>query len=369
VITALASIFREERPVRILALARIAFGCLLLGHVLRLARELRDLGYFGDRFFIPMIPQAWVPTHEGYTFLLGLIGVLALCAVLGMRAREALLVCAGSGLYLLACDRLQYHNNRYALLLLGFLLAFAPCDRAFSLRPSGEPVERAPVWAQRLMQMQVSLIYLSSCGSKLLDPDWFGGQVMWLRAAKSLEIIERSGFELPGPIAAAFGSKLVLNVVSKLAIGTELFIAIGAWWPRTRALALYVGVLFHLGIEIGANVELFSYTMWASYLTFVRPELRERTLLIAQDSAGARWLGALLRRLDWLSRFSLRTVPRGEISGARLCAIDRDGTRYVGAAAFALLARALPLLFPLWLPALLFARAQGATAARPAAAA
>jgi hypothetical protein len=48
-------------------------------------------------------------------------------------------------------------------------------------------------------------------------------------------------------------------VAAKVIIGTELFIAGGLWWRRTRRLALVAAVAFHIGIQLTANVQIFSY--------------------------------------------------------------------------------------------------------------
>src|SRR6478735_1560172 len=116
--------FREERDALVLGLLRLAISALLFFNGLRLILELRTDGYFGDYFHMAMIPQAWLPSHAGYGLLLGLQALASLLAFVGVWPREALLTASSLGLYILLCDRLQYHNNRYALLLLGFLLAF-----------------------------------------------------------------------------------------------------------------------------------------------------------------------------------------------------------------------------------------------------
>ena len=349
VLGAVSARFAEVRETHLLGLVRVAFGVMLFLHAQRLASELDTLGYFGDRFFLPVIPAQWVPSASVYLAMLIAMRVLAATIVLGVRARESLLLVSCMGLYLLACDRLQYHNNRYALLLLAFLLAFTPCDRSFTIKRGSES-SAGPIWAQRLFQLQVSLVYLGSSLSKLFDPDWFGGQVMWVRAARSLDEAAQRGIELPAFVIAAYSSKLVLSVLSKIAISLELFLAVGLWHARTRVLALWWGVWFHFGIEVGANVELFSYVMWASYIAFATPELRERHWLVADDAPRAQRVARLLRGLDWLSRWTIALVPRAQLGGRTYEAIDRDGSRAVGQEAITLLARTMPLLFPLWLP-------------------
>ena len=341
----------EERECYLLGLVRVAFGAMLLRHVARLCDEYLHGGYFGDHLHIPVLPWLPLPSAAVYAAWLALQVAAACCIVLGVQVRAALGFVSLSGLYLLACDRLQYHNNRYALLLLAFLLAFTPCDRSFLAVGRGRARPRiGPVWAQRLMQLQVSLIYLASSGGKLLDADWRGGQVMVLRGAQALEIAARAGFQVPHAAAALLTSPLVMSLASKLAIASEMFLALGLWHPRARPLALWIGVMFHLGIEISARVELFSYLMWTSYVLFVTPECRERTLLYRPDSGSGRRIASLVRTLDWFARFRIEAFERAPEGGSALCVIDRGGRASTGLRAFAEVTRALPLLFPLWLP-------------------
>jgi hypothetical protein len=350
----------EERDAYVLGLLRLAMSALLFLHCGRLWLELQRHGYFADFFFVPIIPQSWVPSRPTYELLLGAEAVAAVCAFLGWWPREALLGASSIGLFVLLCDRLQYHNNRYALLLLGWLLAFTPCDRAFRLtrRPMHLPeaARSAPTFARRLFQVQVSLIYLGSAFGKLLDSDWRGGQVLLLRFLKTAEICAQNGYPLPRWLEPLLASALLASLAAKAAICTELFIALGAWFPRTRRLALWVGVSFHFWIEVSARVELFSWLMWASYLAFVTPELRERRFEFDPDRAAGRVLSRLVRLLDWCARFELTPLPFGERGRAFCYVTNRRGRRAHGLAGAAHLAEAIPLLFPLWLPLALLSK-------------
>ncbi|HEY1536682.1 MAG TPA: hypothetical protein VGF76_21825, partial [Polyangiaceae bacterium] len=156
------SLFAEERDAYLLGLLRLLLSVLLFLNGSRLILELWRGGYFGDFFHIPMVPEAWLPSATGYAILLGVQALSAVLAFLGLWPREALLIASSVGLFVLTLDRLQYHNNRYALLLLGFLLAFTPCDRAclIARKPHTLPeAERvAPTFTRRLFQSQVSLV-------------------------------------------------------------------------------------------------------------------------------------------------------------------------------------------------------------------
>jgi Vitamin K-dependent gamma-carboxylase len=351
----LNALFAEERDASVLGLLRVAFSALLFLNGARLVRELLNGGYFGDFFHIPIWPEALVPSASVYALLLAVQALAALLGFFGCWCRGSLLLASSIGLFLLGCDRLQYHNNRYALLLLGFLLAFTPCDRSLLIakrRPHTLPLaERiAPTFARRLFQIQVSLVYLSSGCGKLLDPDWRGGQVLRMRFESVAPFWASHGVPLPGFFTRALSSALLGSFAAKIAISTELFIALGLWFPRTRRAALWVGVLFHFWIEVSARVELFSWIMGASYLAFVVPELRQRRFEYDPRNQRGRALARLLGWLDWCTRFEITARTANDSDSGTYCVIDRNGHAQPGLRGFALLAEATPLLFPLWLP-------------------
>jgi hypothetical protein len=280
-------------------------------------------------------------------------------AFLGLWPREALLTASSLGLFLLTLDRLQYHNNRYALLLLGCLLAFTPCDRSFLIARRTQPAlpeaqRSAPTFARHLFQLQVSLIYLGSALGKLLDADWRGGQVLLVRFVSTAPFWAARGVPFPPWLTRTFSSALFASLAAKAAIGTELFIALGLWFPRTRRLALWVGVWFHFSIEVSARVELFSWLMVASYLAFVVPELHQRRFEFDAEQPGGRALARAVRLLDWCARFEI--APRSDPGAACFYVTDRAGRRASGLCGIARLAEAVPTLFPVWLPVAMLAK-------------
>jgi hypothetical protein len=366
--SALTGFFTEERDAWVLGLLRVALSALLFLNGARLVLELQSGGYFGDFFHLPIWPEAAVPSRAVYASLLCVQAVAALFGFLGLWPRGSLLVASSIGLFVLGCDRLQYHNNRYALLLLGFLLAFTPCDRSFSIanvlrrKPHALPLEAriAPTFARRLFQIQVSLVYLSSACGKLLDADWRGGQVLRLRFESVAPFWAARGIALPMPVASLLSSPLFAAFAAKIAISTELFLALGLWFPRTRRLALWVGVLFHFWIEVSARVELFSWVMGSAYLAFVIPELRQRRFEYDAESARGRAMARGVRLLDWFARFEV--VARAPSADARASnafhVAGRDGRLERGLGAIAAFAEATPLLFAFWAPLVLLAKLQ-----------
>jgi hypothetical protein len=346
--------FREQRDVHVLGLARVAFAGLLCLFSLRLAGEFLRGPYFGDVFHMPLLPEQWVPTRAVYGLLLGLQGLGAMLALLGVMARPALLGASLCGLYGLFCDRLQYHNNRYELLLLCLLVSLTPCDRSFVLF-GPERRGTGSRWAARAVGAQISIVYLASSLGKLFDQDWRSGAVLLPR------------FMLGQPVVAHVSSSLVellaapwfAHAAALAAIASELTLALGLWFGPTRALCLWLGVMFHGGIEVTANVELFSYTMLSGYLMFVTPELGERRVSWNAETRTGQALALLCAYADVLQRFQ---HDRVEGQGTLLVARDRSGVAHYGLSAWRELARAMPPLFPLWLPLRLLTWREGRAA-------
>jgi hypothetical protein len=326
--------------------------------------ETAQRGYFGELFHLPILPAALVPPLPAYLGLQALALSGAILAVLGRHGRVGLLASAMIGLFLLLANRLDYHNNRFALLLLALLTAFTPCDRSLILgRGRAHPLpvsERlGPTFASALIRLTVSAVYLSSGGGKLLDPDWRGGQTLLVRYARSLDMMSERFGSLPEPLVALLSSPRFASVASKSAIALELALSVALWLPRLRVGALYVGVLFHVGIELSARVELFSYVMGAAYVAFVVPEVRERIVELDPRTRVGRGLAWALPTFDWLARF--KVVER---AGAPLSVVDRAGRRHLGLGALSELARATPVLFPFWAPLAALSAVRGAPARR-----
>ncbi len=343
----------ESGDAHVLGVVRIAMGGLLLLQSLSAAGELVERGYFGDAFHMPFLPEALVAPRSLYVAMLALRVLLAMLVLVGHRARGALLGSALLGLYALLCDRLGYHHNRYAVLCFAFLLSFTPCDRALTVTPSFAD-RVGPRWAVRLAQAQVALIYLASGGSKLLDPDWRDGRVIFDRFVRyGGEAIARG---VPPRVVEAFTQPLVTSALAKLAISTELFLAFALFSRRLRIYALWWGLMFHLTIEVTSRVELFTWLTLTTYAFFVTPDFRARKLFFDPSRPRGRWVGHIVRWFDWFARLEVRSwTPDHLRKGHTIVVVRRDGSRATGIRALAMIARCIPLLFPLWAPLALVA--------------
>jgi hypothetical protein len=336
----------------VLGAVRVALGLLLFANALRAARELQD-GYFGDAFHWPILSEVLVPSLGAYKVLVSAQVLLAVLVVAGYRARGALLASALAGGYVLLCDRVQFHHNRYALFCYSLLLALSPCDRSFYVAGEALNTRVGPLWAARLAQLQLSIIYVASGGWKLLDGDWRDGRVLLERLhLYGAQAVARGA---PQSVVDWLGQPGSASALAKLAIATELFLAVGLWARRTRVFALWWGVGFHLVIEATSSVEGFTWLTLAVYALFATPDVGARKLFYDSSRLRARTVARLVSALDWLARFEIKAwAPDAVKKGHAVVVVRRDGTHATGMGALAMIARSTPLLFPLWGPLAIF---------------
>jgi hypothetical protein len=344
------------RPVsmRGLALLRVLAGPIVLLHLRPFLVDAWHGRIYRDVFFEPY--AAWYPQlpRAVYIGLLWLAAVAAVAMTLGLLTRLATATTFAIVAYNLFLSTTLFHNNRAYLVIVLAVLAVAPCGRELSLdaairRRRGLPPldPLAPAWPLWLLRFECAAVYAGSGMSKLLDPDWFGGTVPWMRVVESRHELEAG--PLPGWALSILTDRDFYTGAAKLIVLTELFIASGLWWRGTRYAAVWVAVVFHATIQLSAPVEVFSVLGVAVLVIWAVPSTRDRVLRIdPADPRQQRW-GVVVQRLDWLARF--RVEPGAP--GGPLEVVDRDGAVLRGAPARALLLSRLVPTAWFALPALL----------------
>ena len=284
----------EPQPTSSLAILRIVMGALVFAWALSLVPDFRT--FFSSHGIEPIPPVheplgVWgvLNSAPAYGVALGLFGVLvvaSLALMVGYRTRLA------SVLVFVAVVSFEHRapsiwNSGDGLLrIVCFFLMFAPAGEALSVDRwrrardrFWEFPARAP-WALRLIQIQVSVVYLSAVWFKLHGPDWLHGTAV----SYSMRLQDFQRFVLPGAISH---SVLVSNIATYLTIATELMIAVLVWNRAARPLVLMLGVVLHTSIGVNLELGFFSEVMLACYLAFLSPEWAARHLLVGRDRLGA----------------------------------------------------------------------------------
>jgi hypothetical protein len=158
------------------------------------------------------------------------------------------------------------------LRVMGFFLIFSPAGAALSLdrlrrlrrgQESGPPRPRAP-WAQRMMQLQLAWLYLTSFLWKLQGDTWRNGTALFY--VVHLHQIQRF------PVPVWLHAPLLLRLGCWFALSLELALAVLLWFRPFRYPVLLLGLLFHLTLEYSLNLPMIQWDILSAYVLFIRPE-------------------------------------------------------------------------------------------------
>ncbi len=202
------------------------------------------------------------------TPLLALYLLAALGLTLGLWTRtSAALVYLGLTL-LHNRDAPMHNSGDTVMIVLSLYLLLSPAGAACSLdrlwrifrgREDDAPPPVVP-WAQRLMQIQIAVLYLCASLSKMTGPQWADGTATYY----PLHLSESARFPILGR-----DNIYVINLMTWGTVAVEFALATFVWVPRLRLYVLAAGVALHLGIEYTFNIPLFSALMITSYLNFL----------------------------------------------------------------------------------------------------
>lgn len=349
-------IFDEPGSLRAAAILRMLLGPVVLIHLMPFFNEMAAGHYYGDTFHLPWFHWLPPPTRELYYLLLCTCGVSAVSLCVGFQTRASAIYTWAFVTYNFFLSQTHFKHNRAFLVINLTCLMLVPCGHLLSLdaraaRRRGRPLpDQAVLWPLYLLRFEAVSTYAASGTSKLLNPDWWDGLVMFDRVRRFRHALDAS--VAPQWFIDLITTREFYFVFAKVAVLTELFIAVGLVLRPTRYAAVWVAFMFHFSIGVGLHVQVFSYLAISALLIWAVPRTRDRKLLVNTSGVGGRFLLWCGSRLDWLGRFECSVAGPGQ--GTSL--VDRDGRRLTGASAARVALSRCPLLFvpvaPFQLPGL-----------------
>lgn len=267
-----------------LGLTRLAIGLVVLAYIALLWPE--RLLWFSEQGLLPIAASDTfnlrgssagrfdllhsVTTAQGLSAFFGAFAAAALLFTIGLWTRASSLV-VWACLLSLHNRNVPIHNSGdIVMLVMVAYLALAPSGAAYSLdhwwrvrqgRAPQTPSRIVP-WAQRLMQLQIATVYLSTSLSKLTGSQWRSG----MAAYYPLHLPDSARFPMPWMDARHLW---LIHALTWGALAIELSLWTLVWFPRLRLYVLAAGILLHLGIDYTLNIPLFSALMIASYGVFL----------------------------------------------------------------------------------------------------
>lgn len=276
-----------------LALFRIGFGLLTFAWTLALLPDL--LTFFGRDGIVPRppdysrvdLPWTWglLDGAPGHGVVIALFVVMLVASVLvtvGLYTRLASAVLFVAILSFERRNPFVFNAGDTLIRVMALYLVLAPAGASLSvdrLRRARERFwsfpARAP-WALRLVQLQVSVIYLSTVWEKLQGDTWRDGTAV----SYALRTTDIQRVALPH---ALVDSQLVAGVLTYGTLATELAVGVLIWNRRARPFVIVPAIMLHLFIEATLTAGFFSAAMLTAYLAFVPPDTASRWLLGARD--------------------------------------------------------------------------------------
>ena len=267
--------------------------------------------YTASAFRVPPT-FAWLPAPTLLlgALLAGLQYVSAAGLLLGVGASTGAWFLAVVGLYVMLLDPEYYSHNAHFHLT---LLALVGCARdRISLRRliAGRDADaRCPAWPERLVRIQVAIVFFYAALDKVLSPFWgfSGRKLLALQMAEhglGLNWIQRLNQ------AAARTAPAFLSVGT---IAMEFFLAAAALLRPLWRVGLVVGILFVTYLEFLVKPGLFTWDMLAAGLLFLPAGDGGWQRHSDPHCAACRRTEGVLLRLDWLRR--LREIPRAHEGG------------------------------------------------------
>lgn len=265
--------FRPQTA-RALGLFRIAVGLITLYAFALYAKDaaaffsdagvlrVETLDRHAGRDYVSVL--RWLRTPAGVAAALAALFAAGTLFTLGLWTRASAIVLFLLVLSFQERNPLVRNGSDTVLRCMLFYFMFAPAGAAFSLdarRRKGKGAVLVAPWAQRMMQLQVSVIYLVSAYAKCGGDLYRNGTAMYY--VFGLLDFHVRGVErlMDWPVVCSF-----------LTYGTllgEAALAFLLWFRRARPYAVLVGVLLHGWIMVAMTLPVFGVLMLACYIPFL----------------------------------------------------------------------------------------------------
>ncbi len=266
------------------ALFRIAFGVLVFLWTVSLSPSL--LAFFSNNGVLPeapvLGPGAWsvLSAFESdiavvvvfFTLLLA-----SICLTVGFKTRLAAFLVFLCLVSLLRRNPWILNSGDLFIGVVSFYMLFMPAaaalsvDRWLRLRSNFWDFPVKPVWPLRLVQIQVSILYVTALWDKVRGTTWNDGTAV----SYALRTADLARFPVPEFIT---DSLVISNLLTFGTLAIELALGLLVWNRKLRPWVLLLGVSLHLGIDYAVRVGFFSYVVFVAYIAFLPPETVESWL-------------------------------------------------------------------------------------------
>jgi len=254
----------EPCDVASVAFFRVAFAGIMLWHVYFYCRyDLIERFFVASPHHLSYFGFEWVKPLDGsgMRMVYYLMGLAAVGLGLGLFYRFCCVLFFLTFTYTFLAEAALYQNHYYLISLLAFLLILIPAHRSFSLDAVIFPARASkfvPNWCRWLLMFQIAVPHVYG-GFAKLNSDWLHAMPvgMWVANEGHLPII--------GPYLTERWAHWVISYAGLL---LDLSLVPLLLWRRTRLLAYFAAVVFHLLNSVLFSIDVFPWFMILATLIF-----------------------------------------------------------------------------------------------------
>jgi hypothetical protein len=220
----------------------------------------------GDIFRFDLLENVTNPNVTFAFYMLTLLAALLTTLGLYTRISSIALLIGVTSLHHRAPDILHSGDTLIRAMLL--YIAVAPSgaavslDRYFARKRGLAPAEPPEVslWPQRMMQIQVAIVYFTTVWHKSFGEWWLNGTATWY----PINLTEFERF----PVPEFLDKQPFIALTTYGTLLTELALATLVFAKPLRKWVLLCGLILHAGIEYRMNIPMFAFVMCGTYLVF-----------------------------------------------------------------------------------------------------
>ena len=232
-----------------------AFGALVSGWVSRL--------FVQTKYTIPFLGFDWLATllHGPIMYLwYGILALLGLMVMVGKKYKISLALYWIMWWSVYLSQKSHYNNHYYLMVLLCGLMLLLPAHKYFSI-DAQKPQNRSyscPRWVYFLLISFFAIVYFYASINKIY-PDWLNAIPV------SLWFSQKSDYWLIGPLLS---QNWMPWLISYGGIVFDFFIIPALLWRKTRTIAFFLNIFFHLFNSAVFQIGVFPYLMIAISVLF-----------------------------------------------------------------------------------------------------
>ncbi|WP_460220152.1 HTTM domain-containing protein [Psychroserpens sp. MEBiC05023] len=243
-----------------------SIGAIFTGWIKRTLVEPQFTFNFIGFDWLQPLPGQWMYV---YYIIMGIFGIFVM---FGYKYKMSMLgfTLLWSGTYLM--QKSSYNNHYYFLMILSAIMVILPAHRYASIDAKNNPnIKRIsmPNWCRWIFIVQLFILYTYASIAKIY-PDWLDLRVpeLLMKAKQHYYIVGDILQTKFMHYLVAYGGILFDGLIIPLLL-----------WKRTRKLAFFASIFFHLFNSIVFQVGIFPYLSLAFAVFFFEPKIIQKLFL------------------------------------------------------------------------------------------